>query len=326
MADMIGDWREEVIFRSSDNNSLVLFTTPNSTNQRMYTLMHDPQYRLGIAWQNVAYNQPPHLGFYFGHGMDTPPNPNIKIVGGSDPNVYNFTIQENEDGFCSVDGTVDSNNQGYSGDGFANTTNAENSGITWSANVSSSGVYTLTWRFANGGTTDRTCDLRINDSTVKSGISMETTGSWTDWRTISVSGINLSAGSNKIRLQATTSSGLANIDYIKIAGPSSITGIACSGLKNASGIPSLSGVIHTSLFPNPVSGSKLHISTNIESASGLTASVYNNLGVQVKYIDFGKLGKGNHILVVNVRDLLPGTYFVRMKMDDKVEVYSFIKK
>ena len=37
--------------------------------------MHDPHYRLSIAWQNVAYNQPPHTSFYMGEGMATPPKP-----------------------------------------------------------------------------------------------------------------------------------------------------------------------------------------------------------------------------------------------------------
>jgi len=80
MADILGDWREEVIFRRADNTGLVVFVTPFSTNQRMYTLMHDPNYRSAIAWQNNSYNQPPNLGFYFGGGMDTPPSPNIQLV------------------------------------------------------------------------------------------------------------------------------------------------------------------------------------------------------------------------------------------------------
>lgn len=65
-ADILGDWREEVIFRSTDNNSLLLFTTGIPTQYRMPTLMHDPVYRLGVAWQNVVYNQPPHTGFFMG--------------------------------------------------------------------------------------------------------------------------------------------------------------------------------------------------------------------------------------------------------------------
>ena len=47
----------------------------------MYTLMHDPVYRLGVAWENVGYNQPPHLGFWLGAGVDKAPRPNIVLTG-----------------------------------------------------------------------------------------------------------------------------------------------------------------------------------------------------------------------------------------------------
>lgn len=76
-ADLFGDWREEVIWRTTDNKELRIYTTTIPTNYRFYTLMHDPQYRLAIAWQNVSYNQPPHPGFYFGEGMKPPPTPHI---------------------------------------------------------------------------------------------------------------------------------------------------------------------------------------------------------------------------------------------------------
>ncbi|GAA4755946.1 rhamnogalacturonan lyase [Flavisolibacter ginsenosidimutans] len=79
-ADIWGDWREEVIYRTADNNELRIFTTSIPTDKKFYTLMHDPQYRLSIAWQNVAYNQPPHTSFYFGEGMSNPPKPNIALV------------------------------------------------------------------------------------------------------------------------------------------------------------------------------------------------------------------------------------------------------
>ncbi len=79
-ADLFGDWREEVIFRSYDSKSLRIYTTTIPTQHRTYTLMHDPQYRLSIAWQNIGYNQPPHTGFYFGNGMKKAPKPNITLV------------------------------------------------------------------------------------------------------------------------------------------------------------------------------------------------------------------------------------------------------
>jgi rhamnogalacturonan endolyase len=76
-ADLFGDWREEVIFRSADNSELRIYTTPIPTDLRLVTLMHDPQYRLAVAWQNVGYNQPPHPSCFLGHGMKPPPRPPI---------------------------------------------------------------------------------------------------------------------------------------------------------------------------------------------------------------------------------------------------------
>jgi rhamnogalacturonan endolyase len=68
-ADILGDWREEVIARTQDGRELRIFTTTLPTEHRLRTLMHDPIYRLSVAWQNVSYNQPAHTGFYLGHGM-----------------------------------------------------------------------------------------------------------------------------------------------------------------------------------------------------------------------------------------------------------------
>ena len=76
-ADLIGDWREEVIWRTDDSSALRIYTTTNVTNHRRYTLMQDAVDSLGIAWQNVGYNQPPHTGFYLGEGMSAQQKPNI---------------------------------------------------------------------------------------------------------------------------------------------------------------------------------------------------------------------------------------------------------
>ncbi len=76
-ADILGDWREEVIFRTTDNKELRIYTTTIPTQYRLYTLMHDSQYRLSIAWQNVGYNQPPHTSFFLGEGMAKQPRPAI---------------------------------------------------------------------------------------------------------------------------------------------------------------------------------------------------------------------------------------------------------
>lgn len=79
-ADILGDWREEVIFRTKDNSQLRIYISTYPTDYKIYTLMHDPMYRLSIAWQNVAYNQPPHTGFYLGYSMKSLPAPLIYTV------------------------------------------------------------------------------------------------------------------------------------------------------------------------------------------------------------------------------------------------------
>jgi rhamnogalacturonan endolyase len=81
MGDFLGDWREEMLMTAPDGQSLRLYTTTIPTEHRIYTLMHEPQYRLSIAWQNVVYNKPPHPGFFLGDGMVSPPRPNIYLIG-----------------------------------------------------------------------------------------------------------------------------------------------------------------------------------------------------------------------------------------------------
>jgi rhamnogalacturonan endolyase len=81
VGDIIGDWREEVILPSPDGRTLRLYATTFPTEHRIHTLMHDPQYRLGIAWQNVAYNKPAHPSFFLGDGMQPQSRPDIRLVG-----------------------------------------------------------------------------------------------------------------------------------------------------------------------------------------------------------------------------------------------------
>nr|WP_275580724.1 hypothetical protein [Aquibacillus albus] len=76
-ADILGDWREEVIWRTEDSSALRIYTTTEVTDHRIYTLMHDPEYRLGIAWQNIGYNQPPHTSYFLGHDMENAPIPTV---------------------------------------------------------------------------------------------------------------------------------------------------------------------------------------------------------------------------------------------------------
>lgn len=71
-ADLLGDWREEVVWANADSTALLVFSTTAPTVHRLRTLMHDPQYRVQVAAQNAGYNQPPHPSFHLGVGMASP--------------------------------------------------------------------------------------------------------------------------------------------------------------------------------------------------------------------------------------------------------------
>lgn len=79
-ADILGDWREEVMWPTNDSLALRIYTTTDETEYRIATLMHDMQYRCQIVSQNVAYNQGACLSFFLGTGFDLPKQPKIKVA------------------------------------------------------------------------------------------------------------------------------------------------------------------------------------------------------------------------------------------------------
>ncbi|WP_299241622.1 carbohydrate-binding protein [uncultured Aquimarina sp.] len=134
-----------------------------------------------------------------------------------------ITIQENTIGFCSYDGSIDNNHSGHTGTGFVNTDNALGNGIDWKLD-GLAGSYTITWRYTS--TSNRSGKLVVDGSTVASNIAFNTTGSWTSWQTESVT-VNLSGGVKDVRLEATNSSGLGNIDYMEVTGPN-VSALSCT--------------------------------------------------------------------------------------------------
>lgn len=75
--DILGDWREEIVMRSSDNKYLRVYTTVTPTEYRMPSLWYDHEYRQAMVWQTEGYNQPPHPSFFVGEleGLTQAPPP-----------------------------------------------------------------------------------------------------------------------------------------------------------------------------------------------------------------------------------------------------------
>ncbi|MEJ2043325.1 MAG: RICIN domain-containing protein [Reinekea sp.] len=134
---------------------------------------------------------------------------------GADSAVVERVIQENNSGFCRVDGTIDNNNSGFTGDGFINTDNAKGKAAYWKVKAAATN-YLLSWRYANGGGAERSAAVYVNDQPVAT-VQFPSTGAWNQWSE-GIVNIPLVAGENVIRLQAQTDAGLANIDALTLTG------------------------------------------------------------------------------------------------------------
>ena len=237
------------------------------------------------------------------------------------PSGTSITIQENTTGFCSVQGTVDNNNAGFTGTGFANATNALNAGVTWRINVPAAGTYTLAWRHANGGGTNRPGRLLVNGTQVVSNIDFAATANWTTWTEVSMSR-SLSAGQNTIRLESTTAAGLSNIDYLKVTG-NNPTAVSCSGVTSvASAVNDVSpnasrdelATRGSAVFPNPSAGA-----FTISSQGKFN---YIILDQQGREVERGKAE--NQVKTGSV--LVAGNYLIRIIKAGKVETFKVVKQ
>lgn len=70
IANVFGDFREQIILRTADSHAIRIYTNTEVTNHKLFTLLHDTTYRCGVAWQNNCYNQPCYTSFYYASDMD----------------------------------------------------------------------------------------------------------------------------------------------------------------------------------------------------------------------------------------------------------------
>ncbi len=217
-ADIFGDFREEIIMRSGADSSVVnIIATLATTPHRVYTLMHDRQYRLSVAWQNVAYNQPPHLGYFLpdkvGKNLT---KPDISVIASgktsSDKTIVSFasSVKASEPDSAST-GYVESEHSGSAGEDYWNFANE--SGAFTSYRLNSEFAHdsaTLAIVYANGGSADRQMEVRIGDETVL--VSFPPTG-WDTWDTALVS-VRIPEGEFSLTLTSKTSDGGPNVSAI----------------------------------------------------------------------------------------------------------------
>lgn len=149
---------------------------------------------------------------------------------------------------CDVLGIMlEDRNEGFSGAGYVNTDNVKDAFASWVLRSSSDGVYTLSFRFANGGG-DLSRDARVLINGEDKGILLfPPTTTWTDWAFATIL-LDLPSGIHELRLEAVTDGGLANLDILYFSEGVSDGGCTITGISGT--IPDQ----HISVYPNPTAG------------------------------------------------------------------------
>ncbi len=236
----------------------------------------------------------------------------------SDGTIFDVAINENETGFCGLQGTIDSNHIGYEGAGFANSTNVVGAGIDWFIAVPSEGNYVFRWKYANGTSSARQANV-IVDGAVLASTTFEPTGGWAMWSEDVSTTATLLAGTHSIRLEATSASGLANIDKITIQGVSPQAAACSSSLRASSG--AISKPSSLEIYPSPTEG-MLNIILP-EAEMGVSEIVIYDLSGKLSKTIF--TGSESHF-VIAVDDLKPGIYVLKIEGSRHPIRTKFIKK
>ncbi|MCE5187446.1 MAG: carbohydrate-binding protein [Planctomycetaceae bacterium] len=143
-------------------------------------------------------------------------------------------IQEGQNGFAGLDGTIENTYAGYTGSGYANPDESVGSGVNWRADLDSSAVKAFTFRYACAD--NRTADLIVNGEIVAAQIQFPSTGSWSAWDFVTVYA-STDSGVSGVRLQSSLEAGLPNIDYIELTGVLLYGDMNRNGIVNSDDLP-----------------------------------------------------------------------------------------
>ena len=318
VADLFGDWREELVVRSEkDPTTMYIISTPVASEHRVYTLMHDATYRVAIAWQNTAYNQPPHIGYYLPDAVKKLAAPDIYVVGETVV-VPKDTTPVVNDGKSTMDaskpkdgaGWTETTNAGFLENGYYNFDNTLASYGVWEVFSQKEAKTTLTIRYANGGTGDRSMSVQVNGKSAGS-ISFPATG-WTTYENAKID-VKLNAGVNTIKLSSMTSDGGPNVDMFTFG----IDGVV---LYDGS---------QTTTFPAFTSrnGASFNPSTGVlySPYAGFAEVYFYDMSGMMRMGVSGNVNAGANTVAID-RDVLPkGMYVVKVKVNGALVVSRVVK-
>lgn len=308
-ADLFGDWREEFIVRSStDPSILTIFATKATTPYRLYTLLHDAQYRLSIAWQNVAYNQPPHTSYYLPDMVKNLKKPDIQMI---EPNLSTPPKRASTVDASTPNegiGITEATNEGFLQNGYYNFENSEESFASWNLNSTQATQTTISVRYSNGGTRARNMILKVNGKEIGE-VAMPSTGSWTIWKTVDAT-INLVEGLNTLTLNSTMADGGANIDLFYF----DVEGIELFNENSSQVLPQIH-ISHGAYF---TPSTKTLYTPNAGFAEVYFYDLKGNMRLGISK----NVMKGMTLLPFDPKDLPKGIYILKVKINGYVKQQS----
>lgn len=233
-------------------------------------------------------------------------------------------------GYCGADGSRQNSYSGADGGYYINLSNSTAKGVNYRITVPSAGTYSFVWRYSNGGATvSTTARLLVNGSTAVSSVSFPKTSSWTAWTTTAAVTATLAAGTNTVRIETTSSTEFAVIDWLEVTGNSPSAG-ACSASALSTvankGEDTYTAVNEAArVYPNPTVNAST-VSFYNKQETRVTVRLFDASGALVNTVTNKLYPAGHHQLAVDCSKLVKAVYFIRVERDGKNETLRIIKQ
>ena len=227
-------------------------------------------------------------------------------------NPVDAIIAQAEDA-CAFNGSIETEHDGFLGDGFVDLENESGSDIEWSIDALAALTCDLTIRFAHGGSGDRAMKLYINESEAISNISFNPTGAWTTWDSTIVI-ISLATGKNILRLEALTGDGGPNLDQIRlVASTASLAEGSCDTIPVTLEAPTslTSTAIILDVYPNPVTDEST-IEFTLNKTEDVMITITDLVGRNTRILASNTYTKGVNTLSFSKETFTPGIYIIEL--------------
>lgn len=215
-------------------------------------------------------------------------------------------------GLCSYDGSL-SSNSGASNTKVINLTNSTGKAINWSIGAAAAGNYTFSWRYVNSSSNNvYSMKLIVNGVTVNTALGFPKTASSTTFANTTAT-ISLLAGTNSVRLETTSSTATADIDWLEVTGDGPAAA-ACPGATGRRAKPSAEAAIAApALYPNPAAG-KTVVGFTALARGRVTITVYDLGGRALTQQQFTAT-EGYQQKTLSLRGLHSGVYYVTVQQE-----------